>query len=44
MIAEFIERRPELPIERACALLGVSRSQFYRQPADRAEAKREALR
>lgn len=44
MIRDFVEHRPETPIEGACALLGVSRSQFYYQPADRREAEREAAR
>lgn len=44
MIGDFVERRPEMPIEGACALLGVSRSQFYYQPADRREDEREAAR
>lgn len=39
MIAAAREQLPQLPLERMCQLMGLSRSLLYRQPADRSQAE-----
>ena len=43
MIARIKEEHPELPIERLCELMGVSRSWYYEHPSAEQKARKDVV-